>query len=187
LKVNTTLGTEIEIPTSVGDTLNIYGAKATHAYKVTVPFCWYLQPAETSGNPDTYEVDYTYQFNLPSQAVESYSGLALNLTLGRSPDTIEHIYLNGEDLMSLIIGKTAEDTVTLKTGLVPDTDYTLLMRVRYTVDEYLQLFREKAGLLYWITHPWALVLYAIGLLLAAIGWTRARGKKLQAKALPRRH
>ena len=178
--LNSTSGTTIQLPAS--EKLELYGADATGAHRVTIPFIWYLTP-ERNGNPDTYEVDYTYDFKLPSQAVESYSGLTLNLTLNRDASTIEKLYLNGEDLLPTVMDKTG--TVTLKSNLTPDTDYTLLMRVRYTADEYIEIFKAEAGFLYYITHPIALFCYIIGVILVALGF-KAKGKKFQAKALPRR-
>ena len=178
--LNTTLGTEIEIPTSVGDTLNIYGAKADRAYEVQIPFTYEVTPDMTS-YADELKIAYTWQFQLPDDTrAGTFSGTGINFTLNKDPGYYDYLYLNGEDKLSAIADATAGDTVTLATGLTTGTLYTLQARVRYTADEYDAL---TAAPVFWY-NPGGWLMYHFWELIAAIASvlglttvaTKARGR-----------
>ena len=162
--LNTTLGTEIEIPTSVGDSLNIYGAKADRAYEVQIPFIYEVTPDMTS-YADELKIAYTWQFELPDDTrAGTFSGTGINFTLNKDPGYYDYLYLNGEDKLSAIADATAGDTVTLATGLTTGTLYTLQTRVKYTAEEYDAL---TAAPVFWY-NPGSWLMYHFWELIAAI-------------------
>jgi len=179
--LNTTSGTEIQIPTSVGDSLNIYGAKADKCFEVQIPFVYEVEPDITT-YADTLKMAYTWQFQLPDDTrAGTFSGVGLNFTLNKDAGYYDYLYLNGEDKLSVIADHKAGDTVTIATGLTAGTVYVLQTRVRYTADEYDALTAAPVfwvNPVGWLAYNW----WAVCAFIASIFGLVGLAKKARARA-----
>ncbi len=188
--LNTTLGTTINIPTSTGDVLNIYGAEATHAYKVTIPFIYEDEDYSIETSADEFSMSYTWQFQLPDDAnAGSFTSTGLNITLNKDPDAWDYLYVNGADYLGQILNHKAGEDVTLLTGLTPGTIYTVQAKVRYTAEEWDALtaapsfWMNPVG---WLAYHWWSLLAAIASVLGLVGtasWARSKARRYK---MPRR-